>query len=193
MRIAMTMQNPGEAAAAAAAQARGVADGARAQAQAAREQAQGAREQAQAAREDAQAQRDAARERSQTGGGDRVITITTPDGKSITLSNPSAEALAQVGIPSQSRDGPVDPGPYIVGGISIVSAAVVLLVALTQRYRIKMRGAGPSALPADLTQRLSRMEAGIESVAVEVERISEGQRFTTRLLSDRERVEVPRG
>ena len=193
MRIAMTIQNPGEAAAAAAAQARGVADGARAQAQAVREQAQGAREQAQAAREDAQAQRDAARERSQTGGGDRVITITTSDGKSITLSNPSADALAQVGIPSQSRDGPIDPGPYIVGGISIISVAVVLLVALTQRYRIKMRGAAPSALPADLTQRLSRMEAGIESVAVEVERISEGQRFTTRLLSDRERVEVPRG
>ena len=186
MRIVMTMQNPGEVAAATAAQARGVADGARAQAQAAREQAQAAREQA-------QQQRDAAREGSQNGGGDRVITITTPDGKSITLSNPSADALAQVGFPSQSRDGPVDPGPYIIGGISIVSAAVVLLVALTQRYRIKMRGTATSALPADLTQRLSRMEAGIESVAVEVERISEGQRFTTRLLSDRERVEVPRG
>ena len=176
MRIAMTMQNPGEVAAATAAQA-------------ARDAAQTQREAAQNARDAARDAREGARQ----GGGDRVITITTPDGKSITLSNPSAEALAQVGIPSQSRDGPVDPGPYIVGGISIVSAAVVLLVALTQRYRIKMRGAGPSALPADLTQRLSRMEAGIESVAVEVERISEGQRFTTRLLSDRERVEVPRG
>ena len=169
MRIAMTMQNAGEVAAATAAQARGVA--------------QDARDAARDVREGAQRQ----------GGSDRVITITTPDGKSITLSNPSADALAQVGIPSQSRDGPIDPGPYIVGGISIISVAVVLLVALTQRYRIKMRGAAPSALPADLTQRLSRMEAGIESVAVEVERISEGQRFTTRLLSDRERVEVPRG
>ena len=186
MRIAMTMQNPGEVAAATAAQARVF--------QAARAAAQASRDAAQAQRQAAQDARDAAREGAQQqGGSDRVITITTPDGKSITLSNPSAEALAQVGIPSQSRDGPVDPGPYIVGGISIVSAAVVLLVALTQRYRIKMRGAGPSALPADLTQRLSRMEAGIESVAVEVERISEGQRFTTRLLSDRERVEVPRG
>ena len=197
MRLAMTLQNPGEVAAAQVAQARGAADGARAQAQAAREQAQGAREQAQAAREQARAAREQAQGAPQRAGQDAsapvTITINTADGKTITLQNPSADALAQVGFPSQTRDGPVDPGPYIIGGISILSAAVVLLVALTQRYRIKMRGDAPSALPADLTQRLSRMEAGIESVAVEVERISEGQRFTTRLLSDRERLEVPRG
>lgn len=33
--------------------------------------------------------------------------------------------------------------------------------------------------------RLERMEQAIEAIAVEVERISEAQRFTTRLLSDR--------
>jgi multidrug efflux pump subunit AcrA (membrane-fusion protein) len=198
MRIAMTLQNPGEVAAAQVAQARGAADGARAQAQAAREQAQAAREQAQATREQAQAQREQAQGSAQSAGqeaGDPVtITIHTADGKTISLQNPTADALAQLGFPVKvEQQGSPDPGPYIIGGISILSTAVVLLVALTQRYRIKMRGAAPSALPADLTQRLSRMEAGIESVAVEVERISEGQRFTTRLLSDRERVEVPRG
>ncbi|MBC7562721.1 MAG: hypothetical protein H7305_07355, partial [Gemmatimonadaceae bacterium] len=46
---------------------------------------------------------------------------------------------------------------------------------------------------AEMTERLSRMESAIETVAVEVERISEGQRFTTRLLSERATVEVPRG
>jgi len=35
-------------------------------------------------------------------------------------------------------------------------------------------------------ERLERMEHAIDSIAVEVERISEGQRFTTKLLSDRE-------
>ena len=34
-------------------------------------------------------------------------------------------------------------------------------------------------------QRLEHMEQAIDSIAVEVERISEGQRFTTRLLSER--------
>ena len=38
-----------------------------------------------------------------------------------------------------------------------------------------------------LVEKLERMEQAIDSVAVEVERISEGQRFTTKLLSDRAR------
>lgn len=44
---------------------------------------------------------------------------------------------------------------------------------------------GRPAIPPDVTARLERMENAIDSIAVEVERISEGQRFTTKLLSDR--------
>lgn len=40
-------------------------------------------------------------------------------------------------------------------------------------------------LPADVTARLERMEQAIDSIAIEVERISEGQRFTTKLLAER--------
>ena len=42
--------------------------------------------------------------------------------------------------------------------------------------------------------RLERMEQAIESIAIEVERISEAQRFTTKLLTDRagDRDAVPR-
>jgi hypothetical protein len=39
-------------------------------------------------------------------------------------------------------------------------------------------------VPADLEARLDRIEAMVETVAVEVERLAEGQRFTTRLLSE---------
>jgi hypothetical protein len=42
----------------------------------------------------------------------------------------------------------------------------------------------PSASP-EVVQRLERMEQAIDAIAVEVERISEGQRFTTKLLSER--------
>ena len=38
-------------------------------------------------------------------------------------------------------------------------------------------------LPAEVMTRFERMEQSIDAIAVEVERISEGQRFTTRLLS----------
>ena len=37
----------------------------------------------------------------------------------------------------------------------------------------------------EITQRLARLEQAVDATAVEVERISEGQRFTTKLLADR--------
>jgi len=39
-------------------------------------------------------------------------------------------------------------------------------------------------IPDEVARRLERMEQAIDSVALEVERISEGQRFTTKLLSE---------
>ena len=38
---------------------------------------------------------------------------------------------------------------------------------------------------ASSDQRLARVEQAVESIAIEVERISEGQRFVTKILSDR--------
>lgn len=40
-------------------------------------------------------------------------------------------------------------------------------------------------MPPDVGARLERMEQAIDSIAIEVERISEGQRFTTKLLAER--------
>ena len=51
--------------------------------------------------------------------------------------------------------------------------------------RIEGRGTPPAAIRADVTERLERIERAVESVAVEVERISEGQRFVTKVLADR--------
>lgn len=197
MMITMTIQRPSDGVAAQVAQARGAAQAAQQEARNAAEQARDIaranREAAQAQRDAAQARRDAAQAAGAGGAPGTVITITK-DGKTVTIDNASPEAAATaLGIPLPSRNQDIDPGPYIVGGIAIMSVAIVLIVAQTFRFRLKMRSAAPSALPNDVAQRLARMEAGIESVAVEVERISEGQRFTTRLLSERAPVEVPRG
>ena len=43
----------------------------------------------------------------------------------------------------------------------------------------------PSAVTGDTTARLERIEQAIDAISLEVERISEGQRFTTKLLADR--------
>ncbi|MEO7085861.1 MAG: hypothetical protein ABI442_16770 [Gemmatimonadaceae bacterium] len=40
-------------------------------------------------------------------------------------------------------------------------------------------------MPHEMTDRLERMEQAIDSIAIEVERIAEGQRFTTKLLAER--------
>jgi len=42
-----------------------------------------------------------------------------------------------------------------------------------------------AALPSDLAERLERIERAVESTAIEVERIGEGQRFLTRALGER--------
>jgi len=39
-------------------------------------------------------------------------------------------------------------------------------------------------IPSEVMNRLERIEQAVDAIAVEVERISEGQRFTTKLLSD---------
>lgn len=159
-----------------------------------RDAAQQQREAAQQQRDAANEQRQAAREQARAGqDGTPVVITITKDGKTVTIDNASPEAAATaLGIPLPDRQRESD-GPYVVGGLAIVSTAFVVLASVVMWYRTRMRGSSPAALPADLVQRLNRMEVGIESVAVEVERISEGQRFTTRLLSDRDRVEVPRG
>ncbi|HSJ62881.1 MAG TPA: hypothetical protein VK922_03130 [Gemmatimonadaceae bacterium] len=68
----------------------------------------------------------------------------------------------------------------ILGGVGIVS---VLTWAHVQQQKLK-HGGGPTNVEG-LHERLARIENAIDAMSVEVERISEGQRFTTRLLSER--------
>ena len=60
---------------------------------------------------------------------------------------------------------------------------VVAIVALIVRARSRPAIGNPEL--AKLNERLARMEQAIDAMAVETERISEGQRFTTKLLSER--------
>jgi len=68
-----------------------------------------------------------------------------------------------------------------LGLMAVLSVAGKIVLAFIARRKPE-----PHAL-ADISERLSRIEAGVEATAIEVERISEGQRFTSRLLSEREK------
>jgi hypothetical protein len=47
------------------------------------------------------------------------------------------------------------------------------------------------AIAPDVANRLERMEQSIDAIAVEVERISEGERFTTKLLAETTNTPLP--
>ena len=47
------------------------------------------------------------------------------------------------------------------------------------------------ALPPDVANRLEHMEQALDAISVEIERISEGQRFTTKLLAETEDTPLP--
>ena len=69
--------------------------------------------------------------------------------------------------------------------VSIVFIIFVLCpLAIALARLLWRRSKLPPSMPEATTQRLERMEQAIDTVAVEVERISEGQRFVTKLLAE---------
>ena len=73
-----------------------------------------------------------------------------------------------------------------VMAMSMSAAVAVTLITSWFRYHEKKLNPGPRAVDPHTEQRMARIEHAVEAIAVEVERISEGQRFVTKLLSDRQ-------
>jgi hypothetical protein len=83
---------------------------------------------------------------------------------------------------------PPDPflGPKeimtVSSGLFILALPLVLVLA----RRLWVRGVPRTAVDLENSPRLQRMEQAIESIALEVERIGEAQRFTTKLFAERQ-------
>jgi hypothetical protein len=71
--------------------------------------------------------------------------------------------------------------------ITILGLPLVRVMA----RRLDRRDAPAAPSLAKIEERLGRLEAGVDAIAVEVERISEGQRFTTKLLAERSGAVAP--
>jgi hypothetical protein len=71
--------------------------------------------------------------------------------------------------------------------IAVVSVGTPLARAYARR--MERAPTTPPLPPADVIARLERIENAIEAMATEVERIAEGQRFTTKLLAAESRAE----
>jgi hypothetical protein len=125
------------------------------------------------------------------------ITITK-NGKTITLDGAGGPATVLGGGPgggdlSGSTAFPfpsdIPPGVQSIATTTVVGLCLAIaaypvfgfLKALVNRSASRQ-----AALPSrDTTDRLARIESAVEAMSVEVERISEGQRFVTRVLSER--------
>lgn len=84
-----------------------------------------------------------------------------------------------------------------VAALFIVFASITTVVLTFARMWFKHQDRKNSVrelgnVPAGLDHRLERIEQAVDAIAVEVERLAEGQRFATRLLSEgAARVEAP--
>ncbi|MGQ0712788.1 MAG: hypothetical protein ACT4PJ_03535 [Gemmatimonadaceae bacterium] len=87
-----------------------------------------------------------------------------------------------------------DIPPQVADLISMFMIAVVVIVVGLPVARaigrwLDRRGS-PAPVNADLAAQINRIEQAVDSMSVEVERISEAQRFQAKLLSDREKARV---
>ena len=88
-----------------------------------------------------------------------------------------------IGIPDRF---PVSISPGQTTAISIVFIVVVLGPLAASFGRLMWRRAAKPALPPawnDASSRLQRLEQAVDTIAIEIERVSEGQRFMTKIMT----------
>ena len=102
------------------------------------------------------------------------LVIRRPDGNTVISVPP---AFGNDAIPPQAVD--------ISIAFFITMAAIIIGLPLARAFarRMDRRGAG-AQIPNEITSQLTHLNQAVDAIALEVERISEGQRFTARLLSE---------
>jgi hypothetical protein len=77
----------------------------------------------------------------------------------------------------------------LIAAVASMITFTIMVICLTFILTRRSRARAKQDL-SPLDDRLLRIEQAVDSVAVEVERISEAQRFATKLLTERERAQV---
>jgi hypothetical protein len=71
-----------------------------------------------------------------------------------------------------------------LSGIFIIFVLAPIAFAAARMMWKRTNRPVAAALPDEASRRLERLEQGMDAIAIEIERVSEGQRFVTRLLSE---------
>lgn len=107
-----------------------------------------------------------------------------------------AVILANV-VPMAGATGSVVHLAMTTGGevavVAIVFGTVGSMVyPLVRAWARRLEGRASASLPvSQIEDRLDRIERGVEAIALEVERVSEGQRFVTKLLAEKAPSQLP--
>jgi hypothetical protein len=81
--------------------------------------------------------------------------------------------------------GPEMIGLFVPLGFFAMVVAIVVGRPMVKAIQTKAENESKRPqIPTEVATRLERIEQAVDAIAVEIERISEGQRFTTRLLSE---------
>lgn len=89
----------------------------------------------------------------------------------------------------------------LAGGEDVAIIAIIMgtlsgvFYPLVRSWARRLDGGASSAAPVlrNVDDRLERIERAVETMSIEVERISEGQRFVTKLLAEKSPTHLPPG
>jgi hypothetical protein len=105
----------------------------------------------------------------------RPFTIRGPDGRETVIGFPSGRNNND--IPPQAVDMTV--------AFFLTVAVIVIGLPLARAFARRMdRRGGPAQITNEVSSQLTQLNQAVDAIALEVERISEGQRFTTKLLTE---------
>jgi len=119
---------------------------------------------------------------------DRIVQLESSlnvIGQEIAGASPALMSMAEEPSSPPEDSGNFEDG-VAAGVFSTLGGVTVLLLLgrwIWKRF-VRRDVPSPRRLPAEDSERLKRLENGIEAMAIEIERISEGQRFVTRLMSE---------
>lgn len=96
-------------------------------------------------------------------------------------------------FPAFRDEGPPENVIILVVVLASLMAATIIFYPLFRAFgrRLERRNDPPPAELPDMAPRLERIEQAIEAIAVEVERISEGQRYVTKSMHELRALPAP--
>jgi hypothetical protein len=109
---------------------------------------------------------------------------TQPGGRTFEIRG--RDGLQTITIPPHAFDNTIPPQAVDMTVAFFLTVAVIIIgLPLARAFARRMdRRGGVAQIPNEVSSQLAHLNQAVDAIALEVERISEGQRFTTRLLSE---------